>query len=462
MTTNENGALPTRQMESIKLDNLLINFTTEFHRVWNTYGSQAKTATFWRPTPAPDVLPGYFPLGDIAIPSGAHINGEIVAAVVCEGDSQGVESNKAKALSRPTDFEQVWKESGSGAAARTSIWRPIPPAGYVALGLVCSSDHGKPSTNAVRCVRADLVIAANVGDLIWNDKGSGATLNFSAWSIEPTTAAAGEIYFAPGTFVGVPSHNKPTTQFAAYALRMQIPLQVTSPAEAPALSGYARPSEDGAAKVTQIARLPWFAVRDYVQPSEQFRRSPYYELKRTDQHVLVGHGSNTTNKPRPIKWTAPRAQNATVMRLFSSHTAVEITKAWPVAALSDIRATKFSACLHKNFTHTETSSSEWSESGPQVVIAMAAKLKSVAVYQMESYYELVREDGTEVAVSFGYTDDTSFYLSEYPPEKDETATRCPLLATGSSTQAGTSDDASDVGAIAQPSPDSSRATDTAP
>ena len=41
----------------------------------------------------------------------------------------------------------------------------------------------KPSLNAVRCVRADLVIASFVGDLIWNDRGSGARQNFSAWSI---------------------------------------------------------------------------------------------------------------------------------------------------------------------------------------------------------------------------------------------------------------------------------------
>ncbi|WP_259698575.1 Vps62-related protein, partial [Pseudomonas brassicacearum] len=90
-----------------------INFTTEFHRVWSTNGSKAKPATFWRPTPAPDALPGYFPLGDVLIPGGTNINGEMVAAVVCEKDMEGAQSTKGKALARPVDFELVWKETGA-------------------------------------------------------------------------------------------------------------------------------------------------------------------------------------------------------------------------------------------------------------------------------------------------------------------------------------------------------------
>lgn len=448
---------PTKQMEPIKLDNLLINFTTEFHRVWNTAGSRAKPATFWRPAPSADELPGYFPLGDIVVANSTSTNGQMVTAVVCEGEP-GIDNPRGKALSRPTDYELVWKDTGSGAAARVSIWRPIPPTGYVALGMTCSNDYNKPSFNAVRCVRADLVVAASLGDLIWDDKSSGATLSFSAWHIVPQTAAAGEIYFAPGTFAGAPTHTKPTTSSEFYALQMQIPLQINSLPKAPSLSEHTRPVENGEAKVTHIARLPWFAIREYAHPNEGFQNSQYYELKRTDQYVLVGYGRNSTETALPIKWKAPRAQNVRFMKLFNRHTAIEITKAWPDALLSDIRATKFSACLHKNFTHTETSASEWSESSPQVVIAMAGKLKSVAVYQMESHYELVREDGTEVTVPLGYTDDTSFVMSEYPPEPVETATLMPVMAGNPSTETITGG----VSAVQQSSSESSTVTDSAP
>lgn len=460
MTTNDIGALPTRQMESIKLDNLLINFTTEFHRVLDTKSLGSNAAGFWRPTPAPDVLPGYFSLGDLAVSGDANINGARAAAVVCESGSRSVDSIKGNALSRPDDFERVWTDSGSGATTDASIWRPIPPAGYVALGLVCSNDPGKPSPNAVRCVRADLVIAATVSDLIWNDKGSGARQNFSAWDIDPPTAAAGEIYFAPGTFFGVQSHTKPATPLA-YALRMQIPLQANSAPEAPVLSGYGMPSVE-AAKVTQVVKLPWFAVKDNMRPIEQLRTSAHYRLERTDQWVLVGHGHNTSDKARSIKWTAHRAQDTTRSQVFNRLTSIEVESAWPIMFPGDVRAIKFSANLNKHFTHTETSSGGWSNSPPLEVLAMAAKNKAVAVYQTQSSYKLLREDNTPVAISIEYTDDESLHLTEYPSEEAGAVTHSPFLATDSITGEDTSEKASDVNVTPQPLEDLPTPTDTAP
>ncbi|WP_085684062.1 MULTISPECIES: Vps62-related protein [unclassified Pseudomonas] len=431
MKTQEKTSQPIERMEPIKLDNLLISFTTEFHRIWETRGSRSSPAGFWRPTPAPDALPGYFPLGDIAIHSSADINGEIVAAVVCESDSEGIESSRGKALMRPDDFELVWKHSGSSISTRTSIWRPIAPVGYVALGLVCSNDHSKPSSNVVRCIREDLVIAARVGDSIWNDKGSGATQNFSAWSIEPPTAEPGEIYFAAGTFIGVQSHTKPSTHIAAYALRMQIPVRTDSAPAAPVLNQHSVPSDAGTAMTTQTVRLPWFAVRDYTTAGEQFLKSPFYLMKRTDQYLLIGFDHNDTDKRKTLKWSAPRAQNATAMQIFNRLTSIEIEKAWPVTALSDVRATRFSARLHKQFTHTEELASGWEESRPPIVFTIAAKKTSVAVFQLHSYYELTRADGTPVATIFGYSDDSSIYLTEYPTQADEQSILCPSAVSGS-------------------------------
>jgi hypothetical protein len=458
MTIEDNTAAHPKQMEPITQDNLLINFTTEFHRVWSTNGSKAKPATFWRPTPAPDALPGYFPLGDVLIPGGTNINGEMVAAVVCEKDMEGAQSTKGKALARPVDFELVWKETGAPSVTPMSIWRPLAPVGYVALGLVCSNDHCKPSLNSVRCVRLDLVIAANVGELIWNDKGSGAKLSFSAFGIEPPTAAAGDIHFAPCTFVGIQGYSKPVAPSTAYSLRLQIPLQVSAPPPIPTLTGYAKPVVNEPATVTQIARLPWFVVRDHAHPGEQFRNSPYYELKRTDEYVLIGHEHNESDKYRAVKWMASRAQNALTMRMFHGFTAMEIVKAWPTMPLSDIRLTKFSACLPKSLTRTETSSSGWNELRPQVVIGMAPKQTAVALYQLQSHYELVREDGTQVAVDFGYTDDSSVLLTQYPPESVAVVSACPPLTTD--TPADPDIDGTNVSA--QPQPDLEVAIDSAP
>ncbi|WP_137804055.1 Vps62-related protein [Pseudomonas sp. G(2018)] len=461
MTTNENGALPTRQMEAIRLDNLLINFTTEFNRVLDTKTLRSSTAGFWRPAPAPDELPGYFPLGDLAVSGETNINGLRVAAVVRESGSPSADSTKGNALSRPDDFERVWTDAGSGATTDASIWRPIPPAGYVALGMVCSNDHVKPSLNAVRCVRADLVIASHVGSFIWSDEGSGARQNFSAWNIEPPTAAAGEIYFAPGTFFGVQSHNKPATPLA-YALRMQIPLEVTSAPTAPVLYGYEAPSAVETGKMTQAAKLPWFAVRDNMHPVEQLRTSPHYRLERTDEWVLVGHGRNTSDKARPIKWTAFRAQDTTRSKAFSLLTSIEIGSAWPSESGNYVRAISFSAKLNQRFAHSETTLSSWWNTAPRDVIAMAAKNKAVAVYQMQSTYELLREDGTPATISIEYTDDESLHLSEFPSDENGNLPLSPPLTTDSTRGEDTPEQISDINVTPQPMEQWPTSTDTVP
>ncbi|MCW8276194.1 Vps62-related protein [Pseudomonas sp. PCH199] len=426
MNTRENETSPAGQREPIKFGNLLINFTTDFHRIWDSRGSDSKSGSFWRPTPAPDLLPGYFPLGDFATPGYDNINGNTIVAVVCEGAPEDGDASKGKALSAPDDFERVWRDSSSGAAADCTIWRPIPPAGYVALGMVCSNGRDKPSSNTVRCVRADLVIASNVSNRIWSDSGSGAKQDFSAWAIEPPSAAAGELYFSPGTFVGVTRHTRPAAEDAAYSLRMQIPLQVDTPPAAPILCGYDTPATEEMVKITQTVRLPWFAVKDPdLTPLEQFRTSAFYRLERSDRYVLAGHGHNTGIVGQTFKWKAPRVQRIELLEAFTDVTTIRVVSEWPLYVSNPVHLflllsspIRFSARLSKDFTHTETSHSDWITSTPVEIITRVAKNKVVAVYLMQSDYRLLREDGTQVATAIRYTDIDSLYLTEYPPEKD--------------------------------------------
>jgi hypothetical protein len=426
MPTRENETLPAGQMEPIKFGNLLINFTTEFHRIWDSSGSRSKPGSFWRPAPAPDSLPGYFPLGDFATPGLDNINGNTIVAVVCEGIAEDGDTSKGKALSAPDDFERVWRDTKSRADADCTIWRPVPPAGYVALGLVCSNGRDKPLPNTVRCVRADLVIAASISDMIWSDIGSGAKQDFSAWAIDPPSAVAGELYFSPGTFVGVNSHTRPATHEGAYSLRMQIPLQVDSAPAAPILSGYEAPATDESAKVTKIARLPWFSVKEPdLTPLEQLRTSSFYRLERSDRYVLVGHGHNTGIAGQTFRWKAPRVQRAEMLEALTLATNVRLPSEWPSFVpstahlfLLNTSSIKFSARLSKDFTHTEISHGDWTTCAEVVVITRAAKNKSVAVYVMQSDYKLLREDGTQVATDIRYTDIDSLHFTEYPSEED--------------------------------------------
>ncbi|WKV96866.1 hypothetical protein PYV50_25080 [Pseudomonas sp. H22_DOA] len=96
MTIYDNAQVSDWQREPIRVDNLLINFTTEFLSIWDTYGSSAEPASFWRPTPPADVLPGYFPLGDVVHPGRDNINNKKVVAVVCEASTPAADPEKAR------------------------------------------------------------------------------------------------------------------------------------------------------------------------------------------------------------------------------------------------------------------------------------------------------------------------------------------------------------------------------
>ena len=410
-------------MESIKVENLLINFTTEFHRIWDNKGSRSKPGGFWRPTPAPDLLPGFFPLGDLAVSGHDNINHRRVVAVVCEGEPPSAGANQGKALSKPADFEQVWKDTGSGAKTDCSIWRPIPPDGYVALGLVCADGLDKPSLNSVRCVREDLVVAASIDTMIWSDKGSRAKQDFSVWSVLPPVATAGVIHFAPGTFVGVNSYSKPVTHVAAYALRMRISLKAEPTPAPPSLTGYEPPTAPQPATVTQTARLPWFTIKDPdLNAFEQFRTSPYYLLQRKEQYVLIGYGHNTSSAGQTFRWT-DEVKNAESLETFSRLTSVEVGVEWSSRlpefsiSLPPTFPVKFSAKLGNSFSPVDSQNSRLVGPLAAHVVTIVAKKRIVAVYRTQFDYQLLRSNGTQVASEGSYSDYDKLHLSEYPPEQ---------------------------------------------
>lgn len=297
------------------------------------------------------------------------------------------------------------------------MWRPIPPENYVALGLVCTEGREKPSVHAVRCVRADLVIESYVGDLIWSE-GSGLLHNFSAWGITLPAAAAGEIYFAPGTFVSDGSGRKPA-QNLTHALRMKIQVQTNTAPEAPVISDFKAHIPPETYEATQAAMIPWFTVDDHpIYPDDALSQATYYRLERKDRYLLVGHGHNTEDKSRLFKWTAPRTLTHEKARTFNNTTSIQFDTEWRAEASDTDRPIQFSARLSKEFTHTETSSTGWATESKLFAAAIVPKNKMLAVYQLESRYDLKSEDGEQVSNSVPYADSDSLYWTDYPTATD--------------------------------------------
>jgi hypothetical protein len=62
-------------------------------------------------------------------------------------------------VASPIRYDLVWKDGKSGVLGSRSnltIWKPVPPPGYVALGLVARYVSKPPSTNMVYCVHQSL------------------------------------------------------------------------------------------------------------------------------------------------------------------------------------------------------------------------------------------------------------------------------------------------------------------
>ncbi|CRM63968.1 Vps62-related protein [Pseudomonas sp. 58 R 12] len=392
-------------MKPLQFNDLLISFTSEFLPLWNDKGSSAHEAVgLWRPSMTSDALNPFYALGDIAVRHYRNINHSKIVAVV--SDANKVDGT---ALRAPVDYQLVWHDEGTGAHANFSIWRPLPPEGYVTMGLVCGVGYDKPSRHAVRCVRADLVVTAQVGELIWNDKGSGSANDFSAWSVIPPGASPGEAYLAPGTFLGSDSYARPSVE--TYALRLALTAQLSDLPAPPALIGHESPAADDTTSTLQVCELPWFCVKDpELTAVEQSQSSPTYRLERTDRHLIAGFGHNTEATSQPFMWTATKGELGGNAKALAANTSIDLSNEWPV--YPHAFELNFSAHLDRDFTHTQRSAKGWSHASPLEIITYVPPNKAVAAYLVRSEYCLLRQDGSQVSGTVSYTNGDHIYMSE--------------------------------------------------
>lgn len=86
------------------------------------------------------------------------------------------------------DYELIWNDRGSGASDDVSIWRPVEvQAGYRLLGDVAVKSHSKPGDGSLSVIAlADDALKEPEGlSPVWRDKGSGARHDVRFWRMEP-------------------------------------------------------------------------------------------------------------------------------------------------------------------------------------------------------------------------------------------------------------------------------------
>jgi len=199
-----------------------LSYTEQFDVGWNDSGSTADLlGCFWRPRlPAGQNL---FRFGD----AGTSVRRPRLTGREPPSRMLIGKALVASAFAHPVGFTYVWNDAGSRATLDGWFFNPIPPAGYVSLGTITTSDAGAPSlpTNSVVCVRSDLVVEGSVGDLIWNEAGSRADRQVSLWQIVAPPGAV-----ALGTFIGTPGHAKPAGP--VYCLSASAVIKPAAPAQA--------------------------------------------------------------------------------------------------------------------------------------------------------------------------------------------------------------------------------------
>lgn len=86
------------------------------------------------------------------------------------------------ALRPPLAYEQIWNDAGSLGLHDVAIWNPIPPLGHTCLGSVAVADHDTPpATDLIRCVH-DRYLVPGDRALTWVDEGSLAFQDAGLWT----------------------------------------------------------------------------------------------------------------------------------------------------------------------------------------------------------------------------------------------------------------------------------------
>lgn len=188
---------------------LRIAKTDLYDGITNDAGSRAfNDISIWRAKQFTYQGSVFYPLGDVLMgpsrvgesnSSNKHVgaityphpqNGPARETIIISGDVKG-----------PINYDLLWSNQAHGN--QFWIWRPIAPAGYMAIGDVITTSADPPLTGnqaPIRCIPASLVKKiAPSGSVLWSSLGSQEPINFNMLGFVPnsggyTTAEDGNAY----------------------------------------------------------------------------------------------------------------------------------------------------------------------------------------------------------------------------------------------------------------------------
>lgn len=173
---------------------LELRYVSEFTRVWDDAGSGAvfDLAIF-----KPLAQSGFRNLGFLGVgPRNPLVDANSVRVALV------ARATDPTALADPVGFETIGSNHGSKSPSALSWWRPIPPAGYRALGTAFFPSYETPGLKEIACVREDLTAPAQGGRLLWSDRDSGGEGAVTLFDAVPSTAGG----LVPGSMFATARH----------------------------------------------------------------------------------------------------------------------------------------------------------------------------------------------------------------------------------------------------------------
>lgn len=395
---------------------LAITYTDQFQWRWDDSGSgYSQDGAFHHPVPPA----GYHALGSIGQSNYNSPNGQRAAIVVKEVDGSG-------ALAAPTDYTQIWNDSGWGATDDGSFWLPVAPAGYRALGVVAQSGYGKPSLDDVRCVRSDLVAPATAGSAIWvfttNTCPPGICMEtvFGSWQIAvpDTPNYPGKAYLDAGTFVALAnSGTPPIANPALYVLNLKLPVvtDMSDSSFAPKLESYSDPPAFTDAYLSRVVAIPFPLVNDTAHDlAWKVANSPVYRIRR-EEYFNKQYFYNNSAGSTPITHTVTNTVgiSETESETYRVTVGLKISSTSGCSLIGGEVTVELSIEFGYETTSSLTVFQERSVSQEVIIAPHTAG----CLWQKATRFALMRNNGGWENVANGAVaiDVDSFVKGEYPP-----------------------------------------------
>ncbi len=396
------------QQRSIKMDALEIMFVTDYDFVYNDRGTGASASwSMW----SPKLPPGYSSLGHYAHAS--HAKPTTVMIAIRAG-------NDPSAIAYPKDYQRIYHDAGTGGDQDGSIWMPIAPQGYRALGTVGMNGHGKPPANAVVCVRNDLTTYASVGKRLFTDSGSGGDLDLAVHSIKPPNVVqdSKDAFVTSGSFAAHASYGALTNSEVCYALKVTLPYKNNNITNTePKQANMKSPPKHTDKKLSTVAYIPCISIVDPVFANNlagQVRNTPIYTLERYDFYQLQDFNTNDSNNDGSMSFAQTTGMTKEHSSSMSHTFGVSMTRGVEVGA-GPVKAT---ASVTLSYALSQTSSYSTSMMSQQTLTKQftVPAHGAGAYYTLSHTYKLKRANG-DVVKSWDLNTTFGHFTAFAPPKQ---------------------------------------------